>query len=58
MIRVPTEAEEQARHVSRQRQQLVHHSDTARGPGALVCLINHHLPAPETLVENPETVCV
>jgi len=45
VIRVPTEAEERARHVSRQREQLVQHRQKleAQGRGLLV---NHGLPAP------------
>lgn len=45
VIRVPSEAEEQRRHVSRQREQLVRHRSKmqAQGRGLLVC---HGLPAP------------
>ncbi len=45
VIRVPSEEEEQARHVSRQREQLVHHRQKmeAQGRGLLV---SHALPAP------------
>ncbi len=45
VIRVPSEEEEQARHTSRQRQQLVHHRQKieAQGRGLLV---SHGLPAP------------
>ena len=45
VIRVPTEAEEQARHVSRQREQLVHHRQKLEAQGRSL-LINHSLPAP------------
>ena len=45
VIRVPTEAEEQARHVSRQREQLVHHRQKLEAQGRSL-LINHALPAP------------
>src|SRR5882724_800898 len=45
VIRVPTEAEEQARHVSRQREQLVHHRHKLEAQGRSL-LINHSLPAP------------
>ena len=45
VIRVPSEAEERARHTSRQRAQLVHHRQKieAQGRGLLV---SHSLPAP------------
>ena len=45
VIRVPSEEEERARHLSRQRAQLVHHRQKleAQGRGLLV---NHGLPAP------------
>lgn len=45
VIRVPTQAEEQRRHVSRQREQLVRHRSRmqAQGRSLLVC---HALPAP------------
>jgi len=45
VIRVPSEAEERARHTSRQREQLVHHRQRleAQGRGLLV---SHGLPAP------------
>jgi len=45
VIRVPSEAEEQARHVSRQRQQLVHHRQKLEAQGRSF-LISHSLPAP------------
>ena len=45
VIRVPSEKEEQARHVSRQRQQLVHHRQKLEAQGRSL-LINHALPAP------------
>lgn len=45
VIRVPSEEEEQARHVSRQRQQLVHHRQKLEAQGRSL-LINHALPAP------------
>lgn len=45
MIRVPTEEEEQARHVSRQREQLVHHRQKLEAQGRSL-LITHALPAP------------
>src|SRR5215475_3784808 len=45
VIRVPTEAEEQARHVSRQREQLVHHRQKLEAQGRSL-LISHSLPAP------------
>lgn len=45
VIRVPSEAEEQARHVSRQREQLVHHRQKLEAQGRSL-LINHALPAP------------
>lgn len=45
VIRVPTEAEEQARHVSRQREQLVHHRHKLEAQGRSL-LVNHSLPAP------------
>lgn len=45
VIRVPTEAEEQARHVSRQREQLVHHRQKLEAQGRSL-LLNHALPAP------------
>jgi transposase len=45
VIRVPTEKEEQARHVSRQRQQLVQHRQKLEAQGRSL-LINHTLPAP------------
>ena len=45
VIRVPTEAEEQARHVSRQREQLVRHRQKLEAQGRSL-LINHTLPAP------------
>lgn len=45
VIRVPTEEEEQARHVSRQREQLVHHRQKLEAQGRSL-LINHALPAP------------
>ena len=45
VIRVPSEAEEQARHVSRQREQLVRHRQKLEAQGRSL-LINHSLPAP------------
>jgi len=45
VIRVPSEAEERARHVSRQRQQLVHHRQKLEAQGRSF-LISHSLPAP------------
>jgi transposase len=45
VIRVPTEKEEQARHVSRQREQLVRHRQKLEAQGRSL-LINHSLPAP------------
>ena len=45
VIRVPTEAEEQARHVSRQREQLVHLRQKLEVQGRSL-LVNHSLPAP------------
>ena len=45
LIRVPSEEEEQARHVSRQRGQLVHHRQKLEAQGRSL-LISHALPAP------------
>jgi len=45
VIRVPSQEEEQARHVTRQRQQLVHHRQKLEAQGRSL-LINHALPAP------------
>ena len=45
VIRVPSEAEEQARHVSRQREQLVRHRQKLEAQGRSL-LSNHSLPAP------------
>ena len=45
VIRVPTQAEEQARHLPRQRGQLVHHRQKMEAQGRAL-LINHALPAP------------
>src|SRR5882724_240931 len=45
VIRVPTEEEEQARHVSRQREQLVHHRQKLEAQGRSL-LVSHALPAP------------
>jgi transposase len=45
VIRVPTEEEEQARHVSRQREQLVHLRQKLEAQGRSL-LINHSLPSP------------
>src|SRR5215472_10736609 len=45
LIRVPSEEEEQARHMSRQRGQLVHHRQKVEAQGRSL-LINHALPAP------------
>lgn len=46
VIRVPSQEEEQARHVSRQREQLVHHRQKLEAQGRSL-LIYHALPAPE-----------
>lgn len=45
VIRVPSEEEEQARHVSRQREQLVHHRQKLEAQGRSL-LTSHALPAP------------
>ena len=45
VIRVPSEEEEQARHVTRQREQLVHHRQKLEAQGRSL-LISHSLPAP------------
>jgi transposase len=45
VIRIPSEEEEQARHVSRQREQLVHHRQKLEAQGRAL-LINHALPSP------------
>ena len=45
VIRVPSEEEEQARHVSRQREQLVHHRQKLEAQGRSL-LISHALPSP------------
>ncbi len=45
VIRVPTEAEEQRRHVSRQREQLVRHRSRMQAQGRGL-LVGHGLPAP------------
>jgi transposase len=45
VIRVPTEDEERARHISRQRQQLVHHRQKIEAQGRSL-LVSHGLPAP------------
>ena len=45
VIRVPGEQEEQARHISRQREQLVHHRQKLEAQGRSL-LISHSLPAP------------
>jgi transposase len=45
VIRVPSEEEERARHVSRQREQLVHHRQKMEAQGRSL-LISHALPAP------------
>src|SRR6476661_8681178 len=45
VIRVPSEAEEQARHVSRQREQLVRHRQKLEAQGRSL-LVSHGLPAP------------
>jgi transposase len=45
VIRVPSEQEERDRHVSRQREQLVHHRQKLEAQGRSL-LINHALPAP------------
>lgn len=67
VIRVPTEAEERARHVSRQREQLVRHRHKLEAQGRSL-LVNHTLPAPAHWWKNqtwsrlikhlPEWVCV
>jgi transposase len=44
VIRVPSEAEERARHLSRQRAQLVHHRQKLEAQGRSL-LVNHALPA-------------
>ena len=45
VVRVPSEQEEQARHVSRQREQLVHHRQKLEAQGRAV-LVSHSLPSP------------
>jgi transposase len=45
VIRVPTESEEQRRHVSRRREQLVRHRSRIQAQGRGL-LVNHGLPAP------------
>lgn len=45
VIRVPSEEEEQARHVSRQREQLVQHRQKLEAQGRSL-LVSHSLPAP------------
>ena len=45
VIRVPSEEEEQARHVSRQREQLVRHRQKLEAQGRAL-LVSHSLPAP------------
>lgn len=45
VIRIPSEEEEQARHVSRQREQLVHHRQKLEAQGRAL-LINHSLASP------------
>jgi transposase len=45
VVRVPSEQEERDRHVSRQREQLVHHRQKLEAQGRSL-LINHALPAP------------
>ncbi len=45
VIRVPSESEERARHVTRQREQLVHHRQKLEAQGRSL-LISHSLPAP------------
>lgn len=45
VIRVPSQAEEQRRHVSRQREQLVRHRAKMQAQGRSL-LVNHGLPAP------------
>jgi hypothetical protein len=45
VIRVPSQQEEQARHVSRQREQFVHHRQKLEAQGRSL-LISHALPAP------------
>ena len=67
VILVPTEAEEQARHVSRQREQLVRHRQKLEAQGRSL-LISHSLPAPAHWWKNqtwtrlskllPEWICL
>ena len=45
IIRVPSEAEEQRRHISRQREQMVRHRSKMQAQGRCL-LVNHGLPAP------------
>ena len=45
VIRVPSEAQEQRRHISRQREQLVRHRSKLQAQGRAL-LVNHTLPAP------------
>ena len=51
VIRVPTEVEEQARHVSRQREQLVRHRQKLEAQGRSL-LVNHGPPAPAQWWKN------
>lgn len=53
MIRVPTEEEEQARHVSRQREQLVHHRQKLEAQGRSL-LITHAFSGAGALVERAD----
>ncbi len=55
VIRVPSEAEEQARHVSRQREQLVRHRQKLEAQGRSL-LVNHSLPGAGALVEESDLV--
>jgi transposase len=57
VIRVPTEAEEQARHVSRQREQLVRHRQKLEAQGRSL-LINHSLALTGSLVEKSDLVAL
>lgn len=53
VIRVPTEEEEQARHVSRQREQLVHHRQKLEAQGRSL-LITHAFSGAGALVERAD----
>ena len=57
VIRVPSEAEEQARHVSRQREQLVRSSPEVGGPGAQLADQSQSAGA-GSLVEEPDLVAL